>query len=83
MLKIGKISSVEGDKYKVVFKDTDDIVTMPLPGIIDMTKVELTPGEQSLTYEQEKFKVDDSVLVAFVDDGMQSGVIIGKVNGNR
>lgn len=83
MLKIGKISSVEGDNYKVVFKDADDIVTMPLPGIIDMTKVELTPGEQSLIYEQEKFKVDDSVLVAFVDDGMQSGVIIGKVNDNR
>ena len=83
MLKIGKISSVEGDNYKVVFKDADDIVTMPLPRIIDMTKVELTPGEQSLTYEQEKFKVDDSVLAAFVDDGMQSGVIIGKVNDNR
>ena len=83
MLKIGKISSVEGDNYKVVFKDVDDIVTMPLPRIIDMIKVELTPGEQSLTYEQEKFKVDDSVLVAFVDDGMQSGVIIGKVNDNR
>ena len=83
MLKIGKISSVEGDNYKVVFKDVDDIVTMPLPRIIDMIKVELTPGEQSLNYEQEKFKVDDSVLVAFVDDGMQSGVIIGKVNDNR
>lgn len=83
MLKIGKISSVEGDNYKVVFKDADNIVTMPLPIILDMTKVELSPGEQAIKLEQDKFKVDDTVLVAFTDEGMQSGVVIGKISGNR
>lgn len=79
MLKVGKISSIEGDKYRVYFEDLNKTVTLPLSYIKDMTKIELTPGEQSLTYEQEKFKINDNVLVGFTAEHLQSGVIIGKI----
>lgn len=79
MNKLGKISSIEGEKYRVYFEDLNKTVTLPFDYIKDMTKVELTEGEQSLSYKQEKFQINDNVLVAFTDEYLQTGVIIGKI----
>lgn len=79
--KIGKISALEGEKYRIVIEDMDKIVTLPLPRIKNKLKIELSAGEQSLTKEHEKFKVGESVLVVFTTNNLSDGIIIGALDG--
>ena len=66
MVVIGKISSFEGNKIRVVFEEKNNIVSPPLPVVITQPLVELLVG--------------DSVVVGFTGSEIQKGVVLGKIS---
>lgn len=65
MVIMGKISSFEGSKIRVVFTERNNIVSPPLPCVITQPLVELMVG--------------DTVVVGFMGAEIQNGVVLGKV----
>lgn len=65
MVIMGKISSFDGSKIRVVFPNRNNIVSPPLPSIIVHPLVELMVG--------------DTVVVGFTGKEIQDGVVLGKV----
>ncbi len=80
MIKIGKISSVEGNKYRVWIDELGDFVTLPFARLGNKLQFDLSPGEQNLTVINKKFEVGENVLVAFTGENFEEGVIIGNID---
>lgn len=66
MVIMGKISSFEGSKIRVVFPERNNIVSPPLPSVINQPLVELMVG--------------DTVVVGFTGAEIRDGVVLGKIN---
>lgn len=66
MVILGKISSFEGNKIRVVFPEKNNIVSPPLPSVVTQPLVELMIG--------------DTVVVGFTGSEIQHGVVLGKVD---
>lgn len=62
---IGKISSFEGSKIRVVFEQKNNVVSPPLPVVMVQPLVELMVG--------------DDVVVGFTGLEISKGVVLGKI----
>ncbi len=65
MVMFGKISSIEGNRVRVVFEEKNNAVSPPLPAVMTQPLIELMVG--------------DTVVVGFTGSEIQKGVVLGKI----
>lgn len=65
MIEIGIVSTIEGNKPRVILPNHDDIVS---------SKLELAKH-----INIDNLEIGDNVLIAFFNDGFENGVIIAEL----